>query len=302
MTKKKSYISNHIGHTSKKNNQITKRLTRILHIRNTYKDRLFIRLFEDKTALLSLYNALNGTSYTDTSLLTITTLDDFVYLGFKNDCSFIIGNYLNLYEHQSTMNPNMPIRGFNYFADIFRAYIKLHRLDIYGRHRIVLPTPRYIIFYNGEEDIPDQLSLRLSDSFKEPDGCLECTATVININLGHNNDILKGCQTLLGYSQLIDKIREYITQGHSHGKAVDLAITYCIDHNILYDFLAKHRAEVVKMFDTDYSMRKYRKMVEYNHQKELSRVIAEKDAEIAEMQTEIMELKQQLAKRDASHT
>lgn len=103
--------------------------------------RQFLRCFDNKRDLPELYNALNGTTYDDTTELKITTLNDCIYLTYKNDLSFIISATLNLYEHQSTYNPNMPIRGLIYFARIYEAYIKEHcekydiLKDILGKQR-----------------------------------------------------------------------------------------------------------------------------------------------------------------------
>lgn len=285
-------------------------------IRRNFKDRLFIALFHDKRELLTLYNALNGSSYTDSDLLEITTLNDMVYMGVKNDCSFIISNYLNLYEHQSTVNPNMPIRGLNYFASVYRAYIQMNKLDIYSSTLVKLPTPRYVIFYNGEQSLPDRSELRLSDAFEESDGCLECVATVININLGHNQDIMNHCKTLLDYARFVDKVREFHAKGYSHAESVDRAVEYCIDQDILRGFLIKNRSEVYYMFDTDYSEKKFWEMKKYNYEKalkekdeelaeklaekdhEMAEKLAEKDNEIAKYRDEINQLKKQLAQSD----
>ncbi|MGN0154331.1 MAG: hypothetical protein ACI4A3_07755 [Lachnospiraceae bacterium] len=288
---------------------VSARLLGRFHIRRNYKDRLFISLFQDKKELLELYNALNGSHYTDPELLEITTLSDMVYMGIKNDCSFIISNYLNLYEHQSTINPNMPIRGLNYFASIYRTYIQMNKLDIYGSTLVKLPTPRYVIFYNGEKELPDRSELRLSDAFEESDGCLECVATVININLGHNEGIMNNCRTLFDYARFVDKVREFHAEGCNHAEAVDRAVTYCIENDILREFLAKNRSEVCYMFDTDYSEKKFWEMKKYNYEKALQEkddalaekdsVIAEKDDALAEKDSVIAEKDDALAEKDS---
>ena len=299
----------------KKRNQITKnkttlqkgwktivnRLSGTFHIRQNFKDRLFITLFHDKKELLILYNAINGSNYDDPNLLEITTLDDMVYLGVKNDCSFIIGSYLNLYEHQSTINPNMPIRGFNYFSSIYRTYIQTQNLDIYGTVQVKLPTPRYIIFYNGEKELPDRSELRLSDAFMEKDGCLECVATVININLGHNEAIMNSCKTLFQYAQFVAKVREFLADGYYFAEAVNHAVDFCIEQDILRDFLLKNRSEVCYMFDTDYSEKKFLAMKEYNFNKALQEkdaIIAEKDNALAEKNNTLAEKENALAEKE----
>ena len=94
-----------------------------LKLNRKYKDTLFRKVFNNKRDLLSLYNALNNTEHTDESLITINTIEDAIYIGYKNDISFIINSELNLYEHQSSVNPNMPVRGLAYFAELYKGYI-----------------------------------------------------------------------------------------------------------------------------------------------------------------------------------
>ena len=125
------------------------RFWRRIRIRRKYKDRLFQKVFEDKKDLLDLYNAVNGTQYTNQDDLEITTLEDVIYLSMKNDLSFIISSTLNLYEHQSTYNPNLPVRGLIYFAKLYEAYIKKIDANVYGHKLIALPAPQFIVFYNG---------------------------------------------------------------------------------------------------------------------------------------------------------
>lgn len=87
----------------------------------------FIRkIFSERSVLLELYNALNNTGYSDEKELTVYTIDDVIYLGYKNDVSFIVRGTLNLYEHQSILNPNMPLRGLIYFGKQYESYIKQH--------------------------------------------------------------------------------------------------------------------------------------------------------------------------------
>lgn len=114
-----------------------------------YKDSLFRKIFgENKTNALSLYNAINNSNYTDENELEYTTLDDVIYIKIKNDVSFLVGTSLNLYEHQSSYNPNMPLRGFLYFADLYRQIIKDNE-RIYSQQIVRIPNPKYIVFYNG---------------------------------------------------------------------------------------------------------------------------------------------------------
>lgn len=225
-------------------------------INRKYKDHLFRLIFQDKKDLLDLYNAINSTSYTNPDDLEITTIDDAVYIGMKNDLSFLISDVLNLYEHQSTMNPNMPFRGFLYFARLLETYVKINHLDIYGKKQIQLPLPVYIVFYNGEEKSPEETELRLSNAFKKfpngPKPALECTARMLNINYGHNKALMEKCQRLNDYSYFIACIRYYIKQGYMFQEAIDCAVNECILKGILADILEKNRSEVVEMLLTTY--------------------------------------------------
>lgn len=234
------------------------------HVNRKYKDRLFRLIFQSKKDLLSLYNAINGSHYTDTDELEIRTLENAVYLGYKNDLSFLINNTLNLYEHQSTMNPNMPLRGLIYFVDMIKAYIEENGYNIYGKNRILLPTPAYIVFYNGIEDQPDVVTLRLSEAFapeKVQEPSLECKAIMLNINMGHNTELMKRCERLEEYSYFVEAVRRYIDVGYRLQESVDHAIDECLNKGKIADILMKNRAEVKSMLLTDFSERKYRKLL-----------------------------------------
>ena len=178
-------------------------------INDQHKDRLFRFLFgQSKENALSLYNAVNHSSYTNAEDLEFTTIDDFLYMGMKNDVSFLFQMELHLYEHQSSANANLPLRGLSYLTRQLEAYIQRNHLRVYRERLIKLPTPHFVVFYNGTKSQPEVKELRLSDAFEKPGGCLEVTATVYNINAGHNPELVEACQPLRGYAILIGKIRE----------------------------------------------------------------------------------------------
>ena len=233
---------------------------RVFRIRRNHKDVLFVHLFHNKKDLLSLYNALNNSNYTDENELYINTLDDLIYISVKNDVSFIIGNYINLYEHQSSFCPNMPIRGLIYLARLYKAYIDLNGLNIHGTKLVRLPKPRYVIFYNGTEEHKDVEELRLSDAFDGDGSCLEFIATMYNINYGHNQALMTQCKILSDYAYFVARVRYYSDMGYPTEKAVDLACVECIEKDILKEFLLKNRSEVVNMFLVDYKPSLQRKM------------------------------------------
>lgn len=247
-----------------------------LKVNRKYKERLFLRVFRDRKDLLSLYNAVNGTSYTDSEQLEITTIEDVIYMGFKNDVSFMIGNVLNLWEHQSSYNPNMPIRGLSYFSRLYQKYIEQHGINIYSSRLKELPDARYIVFYNGRKEEPDRTELRLSDAFTrrqmtslksgakgEPanqESCLEVKAIMLNINYGKNRELMEQCQRLKEYAQFIAQIRELQDTGIPVEEAVESAIDYCIRQGILEDILSEHRAEVIAVFLTEYDAQAHMEM------------------------------------------
>ena len=230
-------------------------------INRNFKDGLFRLLFgKSKENLLSLYNALNGTYYTNTDDLTITTMEDVIYMSMKNDVSCMIDQSLSLYEHQSTYNPNMPIRGLMYFGKLYNGIIEANEHSLYSSTRIIIPTPQYYVFYNGRQERPDREEMRLSDSFAHParEGTFEWTATVLNINVGHNQKLMKACATLDQYARFIGEVRRQQEVLQTDESAVNAAIDVCIKKGILADFLRKHRAEVMEMCLTTFDEEKYK--------------------------------------------
>ena len=232
-------------------------------VNRKHKDVLFRYLFREKTEMLQLYNAINGTHYTNPDDLTVTTMEDVIYIGMKNDLSFIIANELNLYEHQSTLNENMPLRGLLYFAKLYESYVETSGLSRYDKARILLPFPRFIVFYNGDEDIPEVLEMKLSDSFEKEDEepAVECIARFININYGHNQELMKACKRLHDYSYFVECVKEYLRKGYARKESVKRAVGECIRKGILDDVLRKHRAEVEDMFLTTFNKKEYEKAV-----------------------------------------
>ncbi len=227
-------------------------------VQRCYKDTIFRRLVQIPENALALYNALNGTAYKDVGMLEFNTLENVIYMNVKNDVSFLITGSVNLYEHQSTVNPNMPLRDLVYVTDLFQKYIK--DVSIYTSKRVKIPTPHFVVFYNGVDDYPEKMEQRLSDNFQvrvsEPE--LELRVLVININSGMNEELKDKCPFLKDYTILVDKIREYAEQIEIDA-AVELAVTECIRENVMREFLMNNRAEVVRMciyeFDEEREMK-----------------------------------------------
>lgn len=232
-----------------------------LPVNRIYKDRLYKMIFNDKSELLKLYNAINGTHYDDPAMLTITTLDNAIYMTMENDLSFIIDMRLALYEQQSTVNPNLPLRFLMYITDIYSAYPK--DMNIYGSKKVQIPLPSFVIFYNGVKSQPDRTEFLLSELFHPTTDqpALELKAVMLNINKGHNQELMNACHTLRDYSEYVARIRTYSAE-MPLTDAVEKAITECIHENILRDFLLKNRAEAKAMsiyeYDEEKTLRMFR--------------------------------------------
>ena len=225
-------------------------------VRRTFKDSPFRMAFQGKEELLSLYNAVNDSSYTNADDLEINTLDDVMYMGMKNDVSFLFCSYLNLYEAQSTYNPNMPLRGFLYFGDLIKGFLEMRHMDIYSAVQLKLPMPKFIVFYNGLREEPERKILRLSDSFEGSAGeepALECTAIMLNINYGHNRELMEKCQVLHDYSYFVEEVRRGMQSGKTLEEAVDDTINHSMSEGVLKDILRKNRAEVKRVMWSDYN-------------------------------------------------
>lgn len=232
-----------------------------LSVNRIYKDRLYKMIFNNKSELLKLYNAINGTHYDDPAMLTITTLDNAIYMTMENDLSFIIDMRLALYEQQSTVNPNLPLRFLMYITDIYSAYTK--DMNIYGSKKVQIPLPSFVIFYNGVKSQPDRTEFFLSELFHPTTDqpTLELKAVMLNINKGHNQKLMNACHTLRDYSEYVARIRTYSAE-MPLTDAVEKAITECIHENILRDFLLKNRAEAKAMsiyeYDEEKTLRMFR--------------------------------------------
>ena len=228
------------------------------HVKRNYKDSLFRMLFKEKENLLSLYNALNRTTYTDVDNLEITTLENAVYMNYKNDISFVFDYELMLYEHQSSVNPNMPFRDLIYVTKVLQTIVKDENL--YGQALIKMPTPRFVVFYNGTDEQPKQQILKLSDAFQKklefPE--LELCVTVYNVNWGNNQELMNACLTLKEYAQYVAQVRTYAKE-MPFPEAVEKAVDYCIKNGILAEFLSKNRAEAIEVSIFEYDEEKHMK-------------------------------------------
>lgn len=227
-----------------------------------HKSTVFCKVFSKKKDLLDLYNALNGTNYMDEEDLEINTLENVIYMTMKNDVSFIVDCSLNLYEHQSTFNPNMPLRGLIYFSQLYNKYVETNGLDLFSTVLQEIPTPQYVVFYNGNKMQPDKSILKLSEAFvdKSRKGSLECEVYMLNINCGHNKRLMEKCRKLEEYAVFVDTARKYASQNSKNPrKAFAQAVEECIQNNILKELLVSQKAEVLETMLTTFNKELYEK-------------------------------------------
>ena len=230
-----------------------------------YKDSVFVDFFsEDRTAkanFLALYNALHGTNYQSTAILKNMRLKQVLYMSFANDVSYLVDNkIIVLAEHQSTINPNMPIRCLEYVARLYEQFYKSK--EKYSRKQLAIPTPEFYIFYNGKQPYTTNSVLKLSDSFTQThdEYALELSVKVVNINYDKASEILKLCKPLKQYSLFVDAVRRNIAVDKEHG--FEKAIKECIQNDILREYLQRKSKEVLNMligeydYDTDIAVQR----------------------------------------------
>ena len=273
-----------------------------------YKDRLFRAIFDDpehREWLLSLYNAVNNSHYTNVEDLEVTTLDDVIYTKMKNDISFLLNSQMSLYEHQSSFSPNLPLRGFLYYADLLR--LKYHDKKLYSTSRLKIATPNYVVFYNGPQDIGEKQILKLSDSFEIPvknkEEIYEWTCTMLNINKGKNEKLMESCKALQDYSEYVSMVRGNLLSGEDLNTAVENALDEAVRRNFLNGYFEKYRARIKSMSLTEYDEEEAKKVYhddgfmegmaaqKAEDEKIIQEIVQEKDAEIARILEENARMK-----------
>ena len=260
------------------------------------KDTLFSELFSKPQNLRELYNALADTNYGEETPVEINTLENIFFNDLKNDVSFTIGGkYVVLLEHQSTISANMPLRCLMYIARVLEKITDEEA--IYKEKLLEIPTPEFIVLYNGEKPFPAEMTLRLSDSYLGKDkslekfGHLDLTVRVLNINPGFNDELLQKSGTLSGYTSFIEQVRHNKRSGLVPSDAIKEAIKWGISNNLLDNYLSEHGAEVTSMlcteFNIDIAKKVWQEEAREDAIEELQEVIDAKDAVIDAKDAEI---------------
>ena len=220
------------------------------HLKRDYKASLFTSYFSEVPNLIGLHKAITGEDVT-ADKIKLTTLDEAIMSSIKNDLSYDIGNAkMVLAEHQTTESENIPIRMFLYLAELFKRDKKISSKALYHKKRIPLKMPIFVELYNGFDDVPLISEQHLSDAFTKENGtpAVDLTVKVVNINYGKGNEILDTSKSLNDYSYYTYRTEKNRQKGMSPNEAVRESTSYCIDHDIMRDYLIRHKEEVFDMY------------------------------------------------------
>ena len=236
-------------------------------VNKEHKDRLFKYIFgraEKKEWLLSLYNAMNHSHHENPDDITITTLEDVIYISMKNDLSFLIGNTMSFYEHQSTFNPNIPFRMFMYAGRVYSKLVKdkVNRISLYSSIPQIVPVPKLVCFYNGLRDIGESMVLRMSDVLPEWNKAdIDATVLMLNINWGRNKELMSSCRPLSEYSIFTADVRQLYSDTGDKDFAVETAIRNLPEDSEIRAFMEENMAEVKEMCLTEYDDEKEKEIL-----------------------------------------
>ena len=266
-------------------------------ISKQYKDTLFKFLFgnkKHKKLALMLCNALTGNNFTDTRELKIATLENSVYITIKNDISILLCYDLYMFEQQSTLNKNMPIRLLQYLTEQYNKYLKEWSLNPLHYKQIILPVPHCYIFYNGDSSAPEREELRLSDCFNKngniANADLELLVHFYNINAGNNTSLKEQCRPLLEYSQITAGIKRRIAETKKFdpnfkvtnefaGEALNAELKLLPEDSLVKEAIMAEREKVITDIFHEYSQREIEKLHEDDVKDAVAEAKAKKDAE-----------------------
>lgn len=225
--------------------------------------------FSNTERLIELYNSLEGTNLPKDTPIEINTLDDALFKDRINDISFVInGELVVLIEHQSTLNENMPVHFLLYVARVYEKILETE--NVYRSSRIPLPTPKFVVLYNGLEPSDEFSEMRLSDAFILPEKApmLDLMVRFFNINYGKSPFIMEKCHSLNEYSTFVFYVRKNQARGLPLNKAITEAVNQAIHNNVMKDFLSQHGSEVENMLFEEWKWEEYAAMQKAEGRKE----------------------------------
>ena len=227
-----------------------------------YQDTVFRAYMNDVDRLRDVAGALHGRTYTSVERVRIVTLDGTFLSQMKNDISFLLaGRHLVFMEHQSTLNQNMPLRCLYYICEQLRQYIPAKSL--YQNKQIPLPRPEFHVFYTGSKDTLETEQMRLSDAYMEGEGDiqLELKVTFHNIAYGSEKMLLRMSRPLHDYSFFLNCIKTNIAGGMERVRAIREAMRYCMEHDVMKEFLQEHESEVIDMVNFEWNQKDFEEAV-----------------------------------------
>ena len=253
------------------------------------KDGVFRLLFDNPENAAELYSALKGAdcSPDEIQIITLTTI---VSGQLKNDLAFVVrGRAMVLGEHMSSPYANMPVRFLMYLGQLYEKWIKMKGEEkyLYGSNLYKIPTPEFVVFYNGTTARPEKETLSLSDAFEaEADkelGSLELKVPVYNINKGMNEELFKKSPKLKQYAEFIAKVRELNKQYNDYAQAVKEATNYCIENDILSDFLREQGGKIVSILTAEFDVEVAKRVYADERAEEIAKKLLRRNRPIEEI-------------------
>jgi len=268
-----------------------------------YKDSIVRALFNKPEKALGLYCDIKGIAYDPSVLVEMKSLDVQFMPQLRNDISFVIDGVLVVFfEHQASLNKNMPLRLLQYIVMFFAAYYKMGSA-LYANALIKLPMPEFYVLYNGKSSYPPTGELRLSDAYMtKGDGAppsLELVVKVININYQSLSPNLQKNEDIYGYAYFVSKVDAAQKQGLALSDALRKAVDECISEGILVEFFEQYRNEVESMFTLVYDEEMAKKVAREEGKEEGKELGKEEGKEIGF--AESLEILQLLKENMPSH-
>ena len=217
-----------------------------------YKDSVFTVLFSSKDSLLELYKVLHpeDTEVTINDIEKISLRNVILIRRYNDAAMGIRDKLIILSEHQSTINPNMPLRLLLYIAEEYEKIIKKNGdiKALYSEKLITLPTPEFYVIYTGNEKCVDYM--HLTDAF--PEEYKNNTFMQLNVKViakEDKNNILGG---YIAFVKKAEMLRH--TPGYTFTDALKEAVQWCMKENILTGFMEERSEELMSLMLEEWNM------------------------------------------------